>query len=1712
MASTVTSTNNLSLQSILEKDKLTGSNFLDWERNLMIVLRHERKWYVLEEPLGEAPPANAPAAARNAHKKHSDDLLDVACLMLATMSPDLQAGLINTNAYDMIRQLRDMFQTQARTERYDATKAFNECKMVRGTSVSDHVMKMKRHLDHLERLGHPVPLQLATDTILNSLSEDYRPFVVNYNMNNMEKTIAELHSMLKTAELNMGNKNKTKDVLMVKDGGVKKKNGQASTSKGKGPVQAIQSAPKKGKGKGKGKKVKPNKARTENRCFICNEIGHWRQNCPKRHEAGRNHSSTQQLRKVAVLHIQELEVSPGSYDQLLNNSYKCCRLKVTQIFDRVANIGRDPWLRLLLGNSHKKISQCYTDNMDTGNFRLMTQDLVKLDSFDGSNYTRWADKVKFMLMVLNLAHVMDVNLEPIPENPIPEAGKQPDQMVIADLEKKRLLRKEAENLACGHIKNALSDRLYDLYAPIRCPRELWKALEHKYKAQEEGTNKYLVSKYLRFQMVDDKPILEQIHELQVLVNKMNSLSITIPEIFQVGEILDKLPPSWKDFSKRMMHKSEDYSLDDMLKHLRIEEEARNRDKKSRNPVNVNSVQAGGKNKGKLNSGGPSKKNGKCHVCGETGHYARECKQRKSGPSGGPSAATNAVGDIGALVANLTMDEINMMNVTPQAHLVNQDKDSWYLDTGATAHVCDDKSKFVNYQEIHGKQVSTANGGRADIAGSGTILLHFTSGRSLTLNSVLHVPTITKNLLSYSKLDSHGFAMRGSDGTIVFTKNDHYIGKASLSRGMYALSLQGSNPGSKRKAGGHVGENGSNLVIFDAVYDTDCSSDSVFVCGSDDDMVFENDVIVGNINEVFFNYSVWRKPDLSYFRVWGCITYYRTPDPKRSKLGARAIKSIFVGYAINSNGYAINMLIIETSLVGILETKNYLSSNFKMKDLGEVDTILGIKVKRSESQISLSQTHYIEKILTKFQHLNIKEFNSPFDSSVKLEKNSGRVVAQLEYASAIGCMMYAMHCTRTNIAFAVGKLSQFTCNPGSDHWKAIGRVLGYLKRTSDLELTYNTHSGILEGYSDSSWIDNSSDSKSTSGWIFTLAGGAISWASKKQTCIAHSTMEAEFIALAVAGKEAEWIRDILTDLHFWPHPTPSIPMCYTDNMDTGNFRLMTQDLVKLDSFDGSNYTRWADNVKFMLMVLNLAHVMDVNLEPIPENPIPEAGKQPDQKVIADLEKKRLLRKEAENLACGHIKNALSDRLYDLYAPITCPRELWKALEHKYKAQEEGTNKYLVSKYLRFQMVDDKPILEQIHELQVLVNKMNSLSITIPEIFQLGAILDKLPPSWKDFSKRMMHKSEDYSLDDMLKHLRIEEEARNRDKKSRNPVNVNSVQAGGKKKGKLNSGGPSKSGIWVHTKRLSRDRVNQAFRKRILRGMGNVTSAERRDIMLGNASKESLGHRVGHRQQPMQWVSTANGGRADIAGSGTILLHFTSGRSLTLNSVLHVPTITKNLLSYSKLDSHGFAIRGSDGTIVFTKNDHYIGKASLSRGMYALSLQGSNPGSKRKVGGHVGENGSNLVILDAVYDIDSSSDSVFVCGSDDDLVFENDVIVGNINEVFFNYSVCSISLWHKRLAHTNIKNLEKMHNKEDAENSDRTLAPSLPGTSHDSSKTSQKVDEPRRSTRVRKGKSLGDDFLSYLVEGTRKKMTREVIFSINIDDDPKTFEEAMSSRDA
>ncbi|XP_052624872.1 uncharacterized protein LOC128132378 [Lactuca sativa] len=262
----------------------------------------------------------------------------------------------------------------------------------------------------------------------------------------------------------------------------------------------------------------------------------------------------------------------------------------------------------------------------TTSLHFMNQEFAKLDQFDGQNYTRWAEKVKFMLHVLKLSFVLDPKLPPIPKE-----EESVDPTVITELEKQRILRRESEELCVGHIKNSLSDRLYDLYSPVKDPKELWNALELKYKAHEEGTNKYLVSKYLEFQMVDDKSIMEQVHELQVMVNKLNALTVSLPELFQVGAIIAKLPPSWKDLSKRMMHKSEDYSLDDLMKHLRIEEETRIRDKRGKVGQSVHQVSAGssshkGKSGGQNKNFGPKKQSFK-----KPGHQNPNSKPKRVGP-------------------------------------------------------------------------------------------------------------------------------------------------------------------------------------------------------------------------------------------------------------------------------------------------------------------------------------------------------------------------------------------------------------------------------------------------------------------------------------------------------------------------------------------------------------------------------------------------------------------------------------------------------------------------------------------------------------------------------------------------------------------------------------------------------------------------------------------------------------------------------------------------------------------------------------------------------------------------------------------------------------------------------------------------------------------------------------------------------------------------
>ena len=121
-----------------------------------------------------------------------------------------------------------------------------------------------------------------------------------------------------------------------------------------------------------------------------------------------------------------------------------------------------------------------------------------------------------------------------------------------------------------------------------------------------------------------------------------------------------------------------------------------------------------------------------------------------------------------------------------------------------------------------------------------------------------------------------------------------------------------------------------------------------------------------------------------------------------------------------------------------------------------------------------------------------------------------------YANAVGSLMYAMLCTRPDISYAVGIVSKYQSNLGEAHWKAVKRILRYLKGMVDYRLCYQRQDLQLKGYIDADWGGDLDEKKSTSGYVFLLGNGSITWCSKKQMCITLSIMEAEFVAFLVAA--------------------------------------------------------------------------------------------------------------------------------------------------------------------------------------------------------------------------------------------------------------------------------------------------------------------------------------------------------------------------------------------------------------------------------------------------------------------------------------------------------------------------------------------------------------------------------------------------------------------
>ncbi|KAJ9543827.1 hypothetical protein OSB04_023534 [Centaurea solstitialis] len=325
----------------------------------------------------------------------------------------------------------------------------------------------------------------------------------------------------------------------------------------------------------------------------------------------------------------------------------------------------------------------------------MANHAEKPEKFSGLNFRRWQQKMFFYLTTLNLARFLT-------EVPPQVAEGESDVQSVSAVE----AWKHSEFLCRNYVLNGLADALYNVYCKVSTAKELWESLDRKYKTEDVGTKKHVVARFLEFKMIDSKTVMSQIQDLQVMIHDVLAEGMTVSETFQVAAMIEKLPPGWIDFKNYLKHKRKEMSVEELVVRLRIEEDNRkalkggyNAESSKANVVEEGqSSKAKGKrvDKGKAKAKGLGPKKGtfkkkfKCYNCGQAGHKAADCKQPKKD---NPRQANMMDEDLVAMV----MDFSTMM--ISEVNMVGANAKEWWVDTGATRHVCYDKNSFHTFKAL-----------------------------------------------------------------------------------------------------------------------------------------------------------------------------------------------------------------------------------------------------------------------------------------------------------------------------------------------------------------------------------------------------------------------------------------------------------------------------------------------------------------------------------------------------------------------------------------------------------------------------------------------------------------------------------------------------------------------------------------------------------------------------------------------------------------------------------------------------------------------------------------------------------------------------------------------------------------------------------------------------------------------------------------------------
>ncbi|GJW13118.1 retrovirus-related pol polyprotein from transposon TNT 1-94 [Tanacetum coccineum] len=651
------------------------------------------------------------------------------------------------------------------------------------------------------------------------------------------------------------------------------------------------------------------------------------------------------------------------------------------------------------------------------------------------------------------------------------------------------------------------------------------------------------SSVLDYKMVDSKNVISQVQDLQVLLHDIHAEGMTLSETFQVVAIIEKLPPRWRTKTSLA---SEDTYAPDSAKANMVEHAG-------------SSSRSNSKGKGK-----DKKVNG----------------QRRQWKSDYLASKLGLCKRVNPRQANMVDENVDMIAMVSdvcamisEVNLVGTNNSGWWIDTGATRHVCADKSMFHSFRAVdNGQKLYMGNSATADIKGEGDVILKMTSEKELKLTNVLYVPEIRKNLVSGWLLNKFGFRLVFESDKFVLSKNQMYVGRGYAMNGMFKLNvmvvkneinkmnssaylIESSNVWHGRL--GHVNFNSMRrLIKFNSI--PNCHIDSKYKC--------ETCVEAKLTRTPFDLKSLPTKGGNKYFITFidDCTKYCYVYLLKsfRSDRGGEYVAPFAELCAKHGIRHEFTAP-YSPQQNGIAERKN--------RTLKEMVTAMLISSGMSQDmwgEAILTATYLLNKIPRKEKEETPYELwmgRKPSYQYLRVWGCLAKVVVPTPKAQKIGpksvdCIFIGYAKNNTAYRFIVHEsknpdiqkntiMESRNASFFENIFPCLSKETGSSSRLDDKvvqdkrqrddndsvewtrsneeeestrpDLAYavsrlSRHPAVIEGYSDANWISDIKDSRSTSGYVFTLGGAAISWKSSKQTVIAKSTMESEFIALDKCG--------------------------------------------------------------------------------------------------------------------------------------------------------------------------------------------------------------------------------------------------------------------------------------------------------------------------------------------------------------------------------------------------------------------------------------------------------------------------------------------------------------------------------------------------------------------------------------------------------------------